>query len=341
MSKYAKLSSDDDDAAQSAVEMPQHALPVYDSIAAPTDTGSSSSSRCCPDGSDTRIDFADAPIEPPSYFNVSSIPRQRVLLRSQVHTPVSCSAEIQRTSHSVLTHDSDVASNPDAVFNYFLFYIAEKPTMKVKIRGTHEETHTEMRTVTDSNGRTRTESHETSKTVTDFNFTLDVTNYVSETWERIEAAPKREMVEPELGEWRAVIEAFTRSENPLKEIHMHKEIEWDVKQIRKWLEAAIRTTGYCHRVHIDFPKSNDTVTALADSDLSHCANSFVTKVLCFLSCLWILFWPLFMLVRNNVTGQLHAYYLCEGTEMEFVSRNMAVILHAVTHRKIGEKYVAV
>ncbi|KAJ3225340.1 hypothetical protein HDU81_008015 [Chytriomyces hyalinus] len=340
MSKYAKLNSEDDEA-HSAVEMPQHDLPVYDSIALSTYAGSSSSSSCCPEDCDTRIDFVEGLAEPPSYFNVSSIPRQRVLLRSQVHTPVSCSAEIQRTSQSILTHDSDVASNPDAVFNYFLFYIAEKPTMKVKIRGTHEETHTEMRTVTDNNGRTRTESHATTKTVTDFSFTVDVTNYVSETWERIEAAPKREMEEPELGEWRAVIEAFTRSENPLKEIHMHKEIEWDVKQIRKWLEAAIRTTGYCHRILIDFPKSNDTVTALADSDLSHCANSVITKVLCFLSCLWILFLPLFMLVRKNVTGQLHAYYKCVGTEMEFVSRNMAVILNAVTHRKIGDKYVAV
>ncbi|KAI8612027.1 hypothetical protein BC830DRAFT_1138632 [Chytriomyces sp. MP71] len=282
----------------------------------------------------------DDGLSPPGYFNVSNLPTQQVLMRAEAQTPFECLVGIERTSKGVRTHDSVVASNPDALFDYFIYYIDEKPTMLVEIRGTHKHTRTETRTVSNGNGGTRTETTTHTDTIIDFCFTLDASHYVAPTWDRIVANPKRRVQEPELGEWRAVMEQFTRSTNPLKEIHMKKEIVWDFEHIKTSIKAAIRCTGYFHDIHVSFPKANYKVSAMADTDLSHFANSTVTRVLCFLSCLWIIFLPLFLIVRKNVTGQLYAYYQCVDTGRSFYDKNVGLIMNAVLHREKRAEYRA-
>ncbi|KAI8614990.1 hypothetical protein BC830DRAFT_337466 [Chytriomyces sp. MP71] len=182
----------------------------------------------------------------------------------------------------------------------------------------------------------RTERH----TVTDFVFSIDATNYVAPTWERIVATPNKDLKEPELGEWRAVMEEFTRSRNLLKEIHLQKQILWDFNNLRTSIYTSIRAMGYMHDLSITFPQSNCKISALSASTMSRAADNTCVKIFCVVTCLCIIFYPIFLLSRKNVNNQLFAYYLCVAPAQEFYNRNIGTIMGAVACRAHGSTYLA-
>ncbi|KAI9331385.1 hypothetical protein BDR26DRAFT_870454, partial [Obelidium mucronatum] len=189
----------------------------------------------------------------------------------------------------------------DALFNYFLYYLREKPVMMISIQGTRQETRLVTRQVSDGNGGSRTETHHETHTVTDFNFSIDVSNYISNEWERVMAVPKQTSTEqqPVLGPWKAVLDQFISSKNLLKEIHMQKEVVWDYGNIQNSIVMALRMAGYGHNIRITFPKLNYMVSAYSDSTLSKATDSMAMKVFCVVTCLCIIFYPIFLMVRKN------------------------------------------
>ncbi|KAI8614989.1 hypothetical protein BC830DRAFT_1168950 [Chytriomyces sp. MP71] len=102
-----------------------------------------------PDHSTLQAAFAvaDASMTPPGYFDVSQIPMQKVLMRADVQPPTACSAEVTRTRTDVKTHDAVIASNPDELYKYFLYYLNERPGMFLHVHGSHQETRTVMHQV--------------------------------------------------------------------------------------------------------------------------------------------------------------------------------------------------
>ncbi|TPX77419.1 hypothetical protein CcCBS67573_g01328 [Chytriomyces confervae] len=268
---------------------------------------------------DATFAATDGSMNPPGYFSVSGVPTRQVLMRAEAQVPNSCFAQTERTFQEVKTHDPVIASNPDELFNYFLFHVNQRPSMMVQVSGTHQETRTVMRQVSDGKGGFRTEHHTETHTVTDFSINLDVSDYIAPTWDRIVATPKKDMKEPQLGEWRAVMEEFTRSKNLLKEIHMEKEILWDYSNIQNSIIAALRMSGYMHSIHVSFPKGGYIVSALSSSTLSKAADNTCVQ---------------------NVNHQLFAYYQCVGTGREFYERNVGVIVGAAMTRTCGATYRA-
>ncbi|KAJ3231277.1 hypothetical protein HDU81_003883 [Chytriomyces hyalinus] len=289
---------------------------------------------------DATFSANDDSMNPPGYFSVSGVPTRQVLMRAEAQVPISCFAQTERSFQEVKTHDPVIASNPDELFNYFLYYVNEKPSMMVHVNGSHQETRSVIYQVADGKGGFRTERRSETHTVTDFSINLDVSDYIAPTWDRIAATPRKNMKEPQLGEWRAVMEEFTRSKNLLKEIHMEKEILWDYSNIQNSIIAALRMSGYMHTVQVTFPKGNCLVSALSSSALSKAADNTCVKVMCVLTCLCVLFLPIFLLTRKNVNHQLFAYYQCVGTGREFYERNVGVIIGAAMARTCGATYRA-
>ncbi|KAI9332517.1 hypothetical protein BDR26DRAFT_869228 [Obelidium mucronatum] len=276
------------------------------------------------------------------YVPVSSgIPTKQVLRREEAVIPYECTAKVHRTTCDVITHDPIIAQDEESLFRYFLWYLREKPAMLVHCYGSHEESRMVAHHTTDSDGHHHTTYRRETYTVTDFDFSIDVSNYIAPEWDQIVAIPKERPSDLYIGEWKAVMEQFTRSKNLLKEIHLQKEICWDYDGVTKSLLTAIRMTGYCHNIKIDYVKTNNVISAHSSSALSKFADNMCVKVMCVVTCLCIVFFPIFLMVRKNVKNQLFAYYLCVGSGRQFYERNVGVVVNSVMNRCKGGVYQAV
>ncbi|KAJ3101727.1 hypothetical protein HDU96_009872 [Phlyctochytrium bullatum] len=157
-----------------------------------------------------------------------------------------------------------------------------------------------------------------------------------ETRPLLQGTPGMRGTEDGLVGWRAVLEEFTGSRNWFKEIHMAKEIPWDYEQLKTALVRAIRWTGYPHDIAIRFIKQGYKVSAYSPSLFSKASQSSLVKVLCILSCLWVVALPVYSITRKKVQGRLQCVYPMMWGGQEFYERNAAQLVEAV---RLGMKRV--
>lgn len=67
----------------------------------------------------------------------------------------------------------------EALYRFLLSHAQNRPRCYVSIHGDHVEQHTRKIRTTDSNGHTTTRTETHYKTVTDFDFNIDITQYIS------------------------------------------------------------------------------------------------------------------------------------------------------------------
>jgi len=86
--------------------------------------------------------------------------------------------------------------------------------------------------------------------VTDFNFSLDLAQYVSQQWWRVAVMPSKETIKAvETVSLRDAIEQYTCSERDIKEIICQKQlVGWNFQELSDKIKAIIYSTGY--RSHI-------------------------------------------------------------------------------------------
>ncbi len=87
--------------------------------------------------------------------------------------------------------------------------------------------------------------------MTDFNFSLDLAQYVSQQWWRVVVMPSKETIKAgETVSLRDAIEQYTRSERDIKEIICQKQlVGWNFQELQNKIIALIYSTGY--RSHIN------------------------------------------------------------------------------------------
>ncbi|KAI9208892.1 uncharacterized protein BJ171DRAFT_437614 [Polychytrium aggregatum] len=242
---------------------------------------------------------------PPDYFDISIIPTGNIMLAKDC-PPLGerSNAKFEVKDSSIVSFDPSLQKNvyaswdmqllqPEELWKFFLSHLS-KPTLLVHILGQHEETYTEV--VHGDNG-TRVETR--SRTVTDFSFNFDVSHYIAPAWSRVVCIPKQGKPSQN---YRQALEEFTFSSNIFKEIHMVKQVFWDYPSLTNAIVSAIRRTGYPHRIMVSYPLKNAKIWVFSDHPLSKMAHNTCVNVLCVLTCMCIIFWPILALSSKLVSS---------------------------------------
>jgi hypothetical protein len=88
--------------------------------------------------------------------------------------------------------------------------------------------------------------------VTDFNFSLDLAQYVSQQWWRVAVMPSKKTVKAgEHVSLRDAIEQYTRSDRNIKEITCQKQlVGWNFQELTDKIKALIYSTGYRNLIQV-------------------------------------------------------------------------------------------
>jgi hypothetical protein len=206
---------------------------------------------------------------------------QQPPIASTARSKISASGDVE-SFDDILDHSSE------ELWKYFLTHL-NPPRMNVQISGFHMVTYQKTQTV---NGRDETRTcHER---VTDFDFTIPVN--VSPQWTRIVCVPAK-TGDPFMP-FKETLEAYVQSSSLMKEIQMNKQILWNYAELVRSLEYCIRCTGFPHQIEIKFPSKGDKVIAYSSGALSRLSHNCMVRTLCVLSCLWIIFLPIFCMLSK-------------------------------------------
>ncbi len=88
--------------------------------------------------------------------------------------------------------------------------------------------------------------------MTDFNFSLDLAQYVSQQWWRVVVMASKETIKAgETVSLRDAIEQYTRSERDIKEIICQKQlVGWNFQELSDKIKAIIYSTGYRNHIRV-------------------------------------------------------------------------------------------
>lgn len=179
--------------------------------------------------------------------------------------------------------------------------------------------------------------------MTDFHFNIDLSPYICDYWWRVAVIRSQEAIkENEYVTFRDALEQYTRSERSIKDIVLRKQIHgWDYDGLRKHIVHLVRSTGYRDSVNVTFPTSATQIIARSPSTLSRFSSSTCVRVLCVLSCLWIIFAPIYCCLRSmgKTRDRIVADYSILATPEIFLQKNSATIATAVHRRSMG-RYIA-
>nr|KAJ3422240.1 hypothetical protein HK105_000599 [Polyrhizophydium stewartii] len=254
---------------------------------------------------------------PPGFFDFSTVPETNILFPQQCPQLVSPSpVPVKKEGYETFTFSRVLDNNPDELWRFFMSHL-DRPGLLVRIHGYHHETRTR---VVHEGASTRVETYQVQ--VDDFNFSLNASAYVSEQWSRLVCMPRNG--KPPLT-YRQTIEEYTRSRNKLKEIHLDKQPLWDYENLTRAIHFCILQTGYPHTIQVSYDIPNSKVSVYADTLLSKSAHNTCIRVLCVLTCLCIIFGPIYLLSRKRVSNNLICEYPVLISSADFFIRNYAFI----------------
>jgi hypothetical protein len=227
----------------------------------------------------------------PNYYRPTVIP-DGVVLTPHTVKPLDhpTNATYKRTgTGDIVTFDANLDYDEQELWRFFMTHL-EKPKMSVRIYGWHPE----QRTVTETrDGQTHTRTETVH--VTDFDFHVDMSHYVSPAWTRIMCVPEKDGDKPKTFE--ETLKEYVKSEASIKEIKMKKQSIWEYQKISQAIEYSIRQLGYPHKVEISFPTEADEVFVYNSSFLSKISRNSWLRCLIIITCLWIIFVPIFLMMR--------------------------------------------
>ncbi|CAF3714875.1 unnamed protein product [Adineta steineri] len=281
---------------------------------------------------------------PPNYFDISVVPNGAVLYNIDV-TPYTeaSTVEIERDEKCVLSFNALIDKNPDQLWLYFMTYLNEKPQVKIIIRGYQHKFIMAHETYYDMNGDLQTCMHDKIDEVTDFQCSIDLSSYTDERWWRVAVMPSVEAIEAgEIVTLRDALEQYTLSNKKVKEIIMEKQIYgWHLVELQSELIRLVRSTGYPNPISVNYEKFNGNITARSSSQLSRFANSRAVRCFCCLSCLCIMFCPIYGCLRRigSTRDTIVADYVMTKPVNTFLQLNSATILDTVINLSI-KSYIA-
>ena len=179
--------------------------------------------------------------------------------------------------------------------------------------------------------------------MTDFHFSIDLAPYICDHWWRVAVVRSKEATKSnEYVSFRDALEQYTHLDRSIKHITLRKQIYgWDYSALRNSIIGLVRSTGYRESVDVSFPVSATDIIARSPSKLSQYSSSTCVRVLCVLSCLWIIFAPIYCCLNRMGTtrDRIAADFSILATPEIFLQKNAALIVQAVNARSFS-RYVA-
>lgn len=159
----------------------------------------------------------------------------------------------------VKSGDALLQTSPEEIM-LFMQTHNTRPFLAAHVVGYHHETRTRRVTRVDNKGRERRETETYSERVDDFDYKVDVSDWIYPVG-YIHADGPNSVPE--------VVEAYVRDANLLKTLQMTKEIDgFDFDALRNAIHGHIRALGWCRELSVDFPTANASVRVFNENRLS-------------------------------------------------------------------------
>jgi hypothetical protein len=228
--------------------------------------------------------------------------------------------QITRDSSGIETDDEHLNKDHKALLNFFVNNCSP-PQLFVNIRGHHTEHRT--RTVTrHHDGRTTYHTEHYTVDVTDFEQLYDLTPYIDPTG-TIYTVPDEQnnfLTVPQL------LEKYTKDENVFKSLVLTKYVQWDFTELQQAIIGAIRNAGFYKQITITFPKQQHEVSVHSAHCMGRFARNTWVRVLCVLSCLWVVACPIYMCSRHRMADTLLADFKMRITPKDWFYTNYQTIM---------------
>ncbi|GBC10637.1 hypothetical protein RclHR1_00980014 [Rhizophagus clarus] len=222
----------------------------------------------------------------------------------------------KRDIDGVTSHDPKLNSEPESLLRFFMEH-NDKPEMAIKIHGYQTEADDDNYTSTDSDRIVHCES---TVERTEFNFTFDLTEYVSING-IIRTNDQKEIME--------LLNDYVKNESMLKNIEMKKVVTWDYESLTKAISTVIRQQGYRNNLRITFLLRNHIVHVESDPKFARFASNIWIQILFIITCLWIIFLPIFWLYKLYKASnkkQIRSDFTMTINEKDWFDKNVNSII---------------
>lgn len=232
-------------------------------------------------------------------------------------------AEFERTKKGVESCDP-VLGDPYQLYRFFVAH-NDRPTLQIVIKGHHIEKRETYETDSDGNRKLVVQN----QYVEDFKMDFDLTPYVIPRGALFTAPDPKTGAIPTI---KQVLEQFADEENPFKEMHMQKSIQWDYEELTKAITHAIRSVNYRHSISISYPCTNNVVIVRSASPLANFMRSNWTKFFCFLTCVGVIFYPARAIYKKVKDKTLKSEFQMAMTTRDFYMQNYWSIVDQVQYQ---------
>ncbi|KAF9985278.1 hypothetical protein BGZ75_003191 [Mortierella antarctica] len=249
----------------------------------------------------------------------SGIPSAPALLNAQ---EVSI-ATFTRSKRGVESKDG-LLDDPYQLYRFFVAH-NDRPSMHVLITGSHmEKQRTEER---NSDGTSAAVEHKVK--VNDFKIDFDLSSYISPAGTIMTLPDPKTGNKPTL---REVMEEHVEEENPFKELHMEKRVNWDYEDLTRAITQAIRSVNYRYTIEISYPIFNNKVVVHSASPLATFMRSAWTKALCVVSVVGIAIYPLREMYKKVKDKSLQSEFQMTISTRDFYMANYWNIVDQVQYK---------
>ncbi|KAI9280438.1 hypothetical protein BY458DRAFT_500683 [Sporodiniella umbellata] len=197
---------------------------------------------------------------------------------------------------NVVSRDKHINEDREAL-SQFMYRNNTKPDLFVVFYGSHEEVYYETRIERNTDGENVTVRERKTREVDDFDFKVDLSDYVIPTCRGVYALPDSKS--NELKTVSGLCDDYIKSISILKELRLKKEVTWDFDRVITAMKNAIMSTNACEKVRVSFSTTKDTVSVKSNHWYSKLMdNNFFTAFM-IISCIWIFIIPFNYLYKRN------------------------------------------
>ncbi|KAI8137880.1 hypothetical protein BJV82DRAFT_633629 [Fennellomyces sp. T-0311] len=231
---------------------------------------------------------------------------------------------------TILSRDTHLNTDGEALLQ-FLKQKNTAPLMAVRFHGYHEETHWRTRSTRDNDGNLVEEREPVTRRIDDFCFEIDCSEYVSPNCEGMYVLPDRKTGLTK--SVRELCDEYVHEQNQLKELRLTKLVEWDYAQLTRAFTAAIRSHGYHHSIEISFEMKEHKIIVKTGSRVSRMVDNWMVRWFFFLTCLWIISWPVLWFCRKKFGhNSLQSKWGMMISERDWYNQKVQEVLGQVRHQ---------
>jgi hypothetical protein len=217
---------------------------------------------------------------------------------------------------SIVTNDVELNKNSEVLYQFILNQ-CYAPGMTLTVKGYYSYSES----YTDSDGNSQSKI----TTTDEFVYHSDLSQYVK---------PNCVLRPNVYGKTvHEVLDEYTSESNWFKSFTFKKIIHWNQEMLRSRITSAIRSSGYKNDIAIYFDNTKSTLLINSGNAMANIARHTFCQILCMMSCLWVIFLPLYNLCKEDFQT-LEADFQMGISPEEWYNANINEIMDVVRQRKI-------